>query len=164
MKHFRDLLPLASLPGYFMWHFRQNKPFLCRLRNGLELSIRPHPSRDYDTVFEIFFAGIYACEIARDKVQRIVDLGGNVGYSCLYWCLEYPEAEVITFEPHPLHCDLLQWHIDENMLSSRVRLFRAAAGTCEGKVNLSNADTASSIISQDDGDSITVPLLDLFQT
>lgn len=114
----------------------------------------------------MFFARVYNCDLPHEQVRCIVDLGGNLGYSCLYWCNEYPNAKVLTFEPHPVHCRLLEWHVAQNGFGSRVQLVEAAVGTENGQARLEDADTASAIVSGDFGGSggttISVPVVDIF--
>ena len=59
MAHFRDILPFSTWPRYLLWHYTQRKAFGCRLLEGPEISIRPEPTHDYQTAYEIFFDGIY---------------------------------------------------------------------------------------------------------
>ncbi len=125
---------------------RAKKPFRCKLRGGPEVSIRPKPSHDYQTILEIYFDRIYDCDLDPGSVRYIVDLGGNVGYSCLFWCERYANASVLTFEPHPTHCRLLEWHIGKNGYAGRVELVAAAAGVREEVANLSDDDDGSAIV------------------
>jgi FkbM family methyltransferase len=163
MAHFRNILPLSTWPSYLLWHYAQRKPFRCRLLGGPKVSIRPKPSHDYQTIFEIFFERIYDCDLDPGSVRRIVDLGGNVGYSCLFWCEKFPNASVLTFEPHPAHCRLLEWHVDRNGYADRVELVAAAAGVREGVANLSDEDDGSAIVQDKQAGTIEVPVVDIFQ-
>ena len=139
---------------YLAWRVSgANRFFRCslRLRGGPLLVMRPKPSSDYDTAYEIFVKRIYDLGPDRPKnVRRIVDLGGNVGYSCLYWCWLYPEAEVLTYEPHPVHCGILERHMLRNRYSERVKLVRAAAGVRNGPCQLSDASDASAVVHSGD--------------
>jgi FkbM family methyltransferase len=163
MAHFRDILPFSTWPLYLLWHYTQRKPFRCRLRGGPEISIRPDPSHDYQTACEIFFDRIYDCDLDPDSVRRIVDLGGNVGYSCLFWCEKYPNASVLTFEPHPTHCQLLEWHMNKNGYANRVKLVAAAAGVLAGVANFSDEDDGSAIVQDMPAGSMKVQVVDVFQ-
>src|SRR5262249_47213341 len=97
------------------------------------------------------------------SVLRIVDLGGNVGYSCLFWCGKYPNASVLTFEPHPTHCRLLEWHVRKNRYTKRVNLVEAAAGVRDEEANLTDDDDGSAIIQNKQASSIGVKVVDVFQ-
>lgn len=163
MAHFRDILPFSAWPLYLMWHYTQTKPFCCRLLRGPEISIRPEPSHDYQTACEIFSDRIYDCDLDPGSVRRIVDLGGNVGYSCLFWCEKYPNASVLTFEPHPTHCRLIEWHLDKNGYANRVKLVAAAAGVRAGVANLTDEDDGSAIVQDRLAGSMRVQVVDVFQ-
>jgi FkbM family methyltransferase len=163
MAHFRDILPYSTWPRYLLWHYTQRKAFRCRLLEGPEISIRPEPSHDYQTAHEIFFDRIYDCDLDPGSVRRIVDLGGNVGYSCLFWCEKYPNANVLTFEPHPTHCRLLEWHVDKNGYANRVELVAAAAGVREGVADFSDEDDGSAIVQDMPAGSMRVRVVDVFQ-
>ena len=163
MPHFRDILPFSVWPFYLIWHHTQVKPFRCRLLGGLEISIRPKPSHDYHTAHEIFCERIYENDLDAGSVRHIVDLGGNVGYSCLFWCEEYPNASILTFEPHPTHCRLLEWHLDKNGYAERVKVVAAAAGVRAGVANLTDEDDGSAIVQDKLAGSITVQVVDIFQ-
>ena len=164
MAHFRDILPISKWPLYLLWHYTQRTPFRCRLRGGPEISLRPKPSHDYQTALEIFFERIYECDLDPSSVRRIIDLGGNVGYSCLFWCEKYPNASVLTFEPHPTHCRLLEWHVEKNGYANRVKLVAAAAGVREGAANLTDEDDGSAIVQDASANSMGVRVADVFQT
>ncbi len=147
VRHFRELLPWGNRIQYLVWRLSGAKGiFRCRLRDGTQLSIRPRPSNDYDTAYEIFFERIYHSDIDPHSVHRIVDLGGNVGFSCLYWCRNYPDASVVVFEPHPFHCSLLDRHLEENGYAGRVTLVRAGAATDSGHASLTDHDDASTVV------------------
>lgn len=162
MAHFRDLLPRRSWPRYLAWHYAQKTPFRCRLREGPTISIRPEPSHDFQTAVEIFSARMYACDLDVSSVRHIVDLGGNVGYSCLYWCKRYPNASVLAFEPHPTHCQLLEWHAISNGYAERIKLVAAAAGVRDGVAILTDDDDGSAIVESVATDSLEVRMVDVF--
>jgi FkbM family methyltransferase len=163
MAHFRNILPLRMWPRYLIWHYAQRKPFRCKVQGGGEISIRPRPSHDYQTAVEIFSERMYECDLEPGSVRNIVDLGGNVGYSCLFWCEKYPNASVLTFEPHPTHCQLLEWHMGKNGFGNRVRLVAAAAGVTDGVANFTNEDDGSAIVQDMPAGSMRVPVKDVFQ-
>lgn len=83
--------------------------------------------------------------IPPERVKLIVDLGANVGMSCLYWLAAYWRAEVLAFEPHPGHAAQCRKNLDRNGFLPRVTLHEAAAGTADGRARLSDAGTSSRV-------------------
>jgi FkbM family methyltransferase len=162
--HFRDLLPLGNRLRYILWKvIKSAKPFLCQIRNGPTLSMRPAPCDDWNTAVEVFLFRIYNLP-SNDAVYRVVDLGANLGYSCLFWCWIYPRATVIAFEPHPLHCELLEWHLKRNQYQERVKLIRAGAAPVAGTAVLSDDGVGSSMARKSPSlRSIQVEVVDLFE-
>ena len=96
-------------------------------------------------------------------VSRIVDLGANIGFSCLYWLAAYPNSRVIAFEPHPGHV-VQAWLISKlNGLQDRVEVHPAAAGICNRSVTISDEGMASTV--KEDGlGALTVEMRDVFPT
>jgi len=148
-SHFRDLLTPLSRARYIVWSLTGRKKVLhCTLRDGLELSIRPNPFMDWQVAYEMFFLLQYAVPDAANlsQVANIVDLGANVGYSCLFWAKHYPKASITAFEPHPVHLRLLKQHLESNAVQTHVDLHESAAGIQEGAASLTDADANSSLI------------------
>jgi FkbM family methyltransferase len=140
--------------------------FQCRLRNGPRLWIRPFSS-DWETAYEVFRLRTYDTGMAEEAVRRVVDVGGNVGYSCLFWCAMYPNARVLTYEPHPIHCELLQQHMEANGYSGRVRLIPAGAAAKASTAALSDNGNQSALVAQDSmnaGPVIEIATVDFFET
>ena len=161
--HFRNLLTLGNRLKYILWKVRKSpKPFLCQIRNGPTFSMRPAPCDDWNTAVEVFLLGIYNLR-PDDTVCRVIDLGANLGYSCLFWCWTYPRATVIAFEPHPLHCELLESNLKRNQYQDRVKLIRAGAAPVAGTAVLSDDGVGSSIARQSPSQSsIRVEMVDVF--
>lgn len=57
-----------------------------------------HGNAFFDSYYEIFKKKIYQFE-AGSKKAVIIDCGANMGLSILYFSKNYPEAEIIAFEP-----------------------------------------------------------------
>jgi FkbM family methyltransferase len=163
--HFRDLLPLGNRLRYILWKLKKSaKPFPCHIRNGPTLLMRPAPYADWNTAVEIFLLGIYNLR-PDHTVRTVIDLGANVGYSCVFWCWAYPQATVIAFEPHPLHCELLESHIKLNEYQDRVKVIRAGAAPVAGTTTLTDDGVGSSMARQSSSQrSIRVEIVDVFET
>jgi hypothetical protein len=52
---------------------------------------------DYKAIFE---EEIYAFE-SEIEAPRIIDGGANIGLATLYWKRQYPEGQIMAFEPAP---------------------------------------------------------------
>ena len=168
---FRNLLGLPDRLRYVAWVGTGRRwPFRCRLRNGPVLSIRPTPSSDWETAYEVFRLRVYATGLAPETVRRVVDVGGNVGYSCLFWCSTYLNARVLTYEPHPLHCELLSKHMEMNGYSGRVTLIPAGASAKPSTAVLTDNDIRSTVVQQQDAAPfvsrpvIQIKMVDFFDT
>jgi len=161
--HFRDLLQPLSRVRYLIWRlFGGRGPIELALNSGLRIKIRSLSTTDYGVAWDIYWRGCYQCPEPLPQVRRIVDLGANVGYSCLFWCQRFPDATVTAFEPHPEHLKAIAGHLSANRLADRVTVIAAAAGVSEGSGYLADAGSSSAITGTPDGYPIRV--VDLFKT
>jgi FkbM family methyltransferase len=101
--------------------------------------------------------------VLRQRVERIVDVGANVGYTTLYWSRLFPGARFKAFEPHPLILPTLKANLALNRLSERVLVFPAAAGTKNSVVKLTDAGVGSTVTQMPTGRSFEVPMVDFFE-
>ena len=158
---FRNLLRFPDRWRYIAWTLLGRHGTLrCRLRSGPTLSIRPKPSCDLETSYEIFRLRVYDTGLAPEGVRRIVDVGGNVGYSLLFWCSSYPYARVLTYAP-PVHCELIKWHLQANGYSDRVTLLQAGAAGKDSNGVLVDDDIRSKIMKEGDSNPRNRPLLEI---
>ena len=76
---------------------------------------------DYHDFFEmfreIFIRKAYYFETDKSKV-KIIDCGGNIGISVLFFKHLYPEAEITVFEPSSKISKFLKRNIEENNLKN----------------------------------------------
>lgn len=131
---------------YRWWQmFGRSKPFQVTFRNGTIIQLRPQ-STDWSVALEIFGQEVYRLPSAftGQPIRRIVDVGGNVGYTTLYWASQFPEAQILAFEPHPANVAAFRQHVLWNRLDDRVALVPAAAGSREGTVSLWDDGSGSS--------------------
>jgi FkbM family methyltransferase len=160
--HFRNVLAPMSQVRYAVWRVLGGKhPIDVKLSNGSRLRMRSLSTTDYDIAWQIYWRGDYEAPQALRDVRKVVDLGANVGYSCLYWCNKYPECRVTAFEPHPAHVAIMKDNLARNGLLGRVNVVVAAAGANERNAYLTDARTSSSVTEQAAGFEIRV--LDIFQ-
>jgi FkbM family methyltransferase len=85
------------------------------------------------TLDEIFVNESYRW-VSDEKSPLILDVGANIGLSCLYFKSKYPEARIICFEPDPTSFEFLCMNIQMNQLKN-VRAIRAAISDHQGFAN-----------------------------
>jgi FkbM family methyltransferase len=73
-------------------------------------------------------------------VQRIVDLGANVGFSLRYWNEVFPDASILAVEPEPENFNLCQRNVEAAGFADAVKLVRACVGSRRGQAHLSGQD------------------------
>jgi FkbM family methyltransferase len=55
---------------------------------------------EYEVLEEVFVDEVYGANLP-DDAETIVDLGGHVGLSTLYFAVRYPRARIVIVEPNP---------------------------------------------------------------
>jgi FkbM family methyltransferase len=135
---------------------------MVAMRSGTLIRMRPFPSTtDYGVAYEIFYHQVYQHPWLPRTAGTIVDLGGNVGYSTLWWCSLYPNAQVVVYEPMPEHVELIGAHVRLNGLASRVTIRPVAAGVVQSEAVLEPLGARS--VLRGEGPGIRVPVVDVFQ-
>jgi FkbM family methyltransferase len=166
MKRLRDQLTRMSWLRYLAWRaLPRGRRLTVRLRSGERLMLRPPPSTDLDTAFEMFVAEVYQppFPVEPATTRRIVDVGANCGHSLLFWARHYPQAHIVAFEPHPVHLDVMAHNVAMNALGGRLTLHRAAAGVRAGEVQFLDAENCSAIADAPAERTLRVPLVDFFE-
>ncbi|HUB11661.1 MAG TPA: FkbM family methyltransferase [Acetobacteraceae bacterium] len=163
---FARLLTPDSLPRYLLWQLTGRRDTVAvRLRDGPKLLLRPRSAgnNDYGVAYEVFLHRHYDCPrpLPAQSIRRILDLGANVGFSCLWWLTRFPGAEVIALEPHPNHFAQCRVNLSTNGLLPRVELHQAAAGTETRHIMLSDAGSSSSVLAHGTA-GIEAEMLDVF--
>jgi len=148
LRHFRQVFSIPRRLQYIIWRLcKLGIPLVTRLSDGTWITIRPRPASDLAVAYEIMFDRAYELpdDMPPNSVQRVIDLGANVGYSCLWWASLCPNAKIEAFEPHPAHADLLRWHTARNGLHNRITLHVAAAGAHHGATCLTDEGANSKL-------------------
>ncbi len=159
---FRDVLTPMSRARYIVWRLLGGRRTIdVDLASGVRLRMRSLATTDYDIAWQIFWRGDYESPIPLRDVRRVVDLGANVGYSCLYWCHRYPQSQVTAFEPHPVHVKATKENLLRNGLLDRVKVVDAAAGASERDSYLTDGRSSSTVTEQPAAFPIRV--LDIFR-
>ena len=91
---------------------------------------------------EIFVDQFY--DFPNTKSSPIIfDCGANIGTSCLFYKIMYPNAKILAFEADPAICNVLSDNV--NAFSMNVELVGAAVWNKDGEIelNIEGADGAS---------------------
>jgi FkbM family methyltransferase len=161
VEHFRDMLLPVSKMKYMAWRLTgARQPIRLALRSKQTIQVRPLTTTDYGVAYEVFMMGVYEHSWLPTNAKRIVDLGGNVGYSVLWWAARYPEASITVYEPLPEHVDAITDHVQLNGLASRVVVRPVAVGPRTGQAVLESAGARSVLNSEGAGP--TVEVVDFF--
>ena len=145
----RSLLAFPSNVEFYFWKQLGLRFTLhATMRSGMRLILRQRPSHDLFIAKEVFTQDVYKVPrpMDADAVKLIVDLGANVGYSLLHWLATFPSANILAFEPHPLHIAQTHRLMALNHLEARVELIEAAAGTQAGDIFLTDDGATSQIV------------------
>ncbi len=116
-----------------------------RLEGDKTIIIRRPPTGDLDAAVEIFVFDVYHSPrlLPADSIQRIVDLGSNVGYSIVEFAHQFPSATIEAYEPHPAHVAQIEQNLDANGLTGRVRVHPVAVSNHSGHMFLTDEETQS---------------------
>ena len=162
---FRETLTFPSRMTYLLWRFLRLPVRLeVRLKGGPRVLLRPPPAEDYGAARGVFCVLDYADPRPSPRpVRRVVDLGANIGCSCLFWLREYPECTVEAFEPHAVHLEMLHENLRRNGVESRVVVHSAAAGVRQGSMFLSDQGMSSRVSPEGRPGDQRVSVVDFFE-
>lgn len=95
-------------------------------KKDLQLVFRKFPSSDLSVLHQVFDLECYGPIVKKimeyfpsNTPLRIVDAGGNVGYSSIYFKTFFPLAEIITIEPDEKNLQQLKKNISLNGIQLR---------------------------------------------
>ena len=170
MMRLRDKLTLPSRIRYLIWRTGAlGRELTVQLASGDWLTLSGF-AYESNVAYEIFVANGYrpSRPIESSSVQKIVDVGSNVGYSVIYWASHFPEARIEAFEPHPAHLDQLRRTVALNDWKDRVTIHPRAAGTANSVANLTDRGVRSVVVEgQVSGDAsyknVPIEVVDFFE-
>lgn len=165
MPRLRELMTTWSRCRYLLWRATKSTiPVKVQLKSGEYLSLRQEPTTDLAIAYEIFVDKTYTCPhlLEPSSVHCIVDVGANVGFSLIFWLYQYPEAQILAYEPDPVHLEQIQRHLKFNQADKRVSLRPVAAGTEIGEMYLTNEGAKSKLCSHALENTIQVTIVDWF--
>jgi FkbM family methyltransferase len=103
------------------------------IRDGEAFPLTVLSWSDLFLIREIFFHNVYDLEWTAHEPSRILDLGGHVGASVLYFKKRFPEARILVLEPDRTRYPVLQANTKRLSL---VSLMPLAAWDRDGEVSL----------------------------
>ena len=83
----------------------------------------------WDHLWEVFYKQDYKIEVRDPTV--IIDIGGHIGITTMYFAKKYPEAQIITVEPNASSYKKLVTNIRLNNINN-VKLLRSAVTNIDG--------------------------------
>ncbi len=103
---------------------------------------RKYPSSDLITMREVWGKHEYqpAMNILKKKINQplnILDVGGNVGYSLLYFKHNFPQANIICVEPDPSNIQQIKKNISVNHLTG-ISIIEGALWSKRTRMELKN--------------------------
>lgn len=109
---------------------------------------------------EIFYRGIYHFHPATEN-PRVLDCGGNMGLSAIFFRQQYPKARVTVFEPDPTIADICAANLKAFGYEKDVELVRKAVWSREETLRFDAKGAAAGRLSADAADVIEVPAIPL---
>ncbi len=82
--------------------------------------------------FERALRALRAAGAAGDRIERLYDVGANIGTICVPAVARGLARTAVAIEPHPLNCRLLRANVALNGLQDSVEVVEAAAGADDG--------------------------------
>jgi FkbM family methyltransferase len=127
-----------------------------------------HANQEDSFVLSEIFEGVSTYEIPAavsdaigSGVDRVVDIGGNIGLAALWFARAFPSARLTVVEADPTNANLLEATIGLNGLSERATVIRAAAGPHEGELPfVMGLGGRSHVATGDDAATTQVPMID----
>ena len=159
---FRNLLRFPDRWRYIAWTLLGRHGTLrCRLRSGPTLSTSSQ-------------AELRPGNFVRDLPVTCIRHGARAGRCpshcrCGRKCRLFPFVLVLELpirarpylEPHPVHCELIRWHLQANGYSDRVTLLQAGATGKDSNGVLVDDDIRSKIVKEGDSNPRNRPLLEI---
>jgi FkbM family methyltransferase len=164
-KWLRDILNPFDRFRYLLWRAsRSQMPIVVSLQDGTKLLLRPSPTTDLATAYELFIDRAYEkpMQVPEPSPGLIVDLGANVGYSVIHWAHIYPNARLVAFEPHPTHILMLYRHLELNAVLNRVQVVGSAASNCNAESFLTNDENESVVVEKYESGRLPIKVRDFF--
>jgi FkbM family methyltransferase len=161
MMDFTRQLALPSQLRYLSWKVGSRRDGVTlTLKSGQRFFLGP---LDYGVAYEVFVHQHYRVPAEPESVKLIVDMGGNVGLTTVWFLGEFALAKILAFEPHPRFIEPFRRNVALNGASGRVTLYPAAASNAGGNLPMVDLGTSSALSTVCDGaHSFRVDVVDVF--
>lgn len=104
----------------------------------------------YHCLHEIFYEKIYLQDIPANA--KIIDCGGNIGISALYFHKAQPTANIQVFEPDDTNFEVLTKNIEHWKCASQVKIIKKAIWIEEGEISFQSEGTLNGHITKSEND------------
>lgn len=99
----------------------------------------------------------------KSKHPVIYDCGTNIGLSCLYYALNYPDSRIEAFEPDPAIFTIAKTNLSQ-LSNCTIHLHEAAVWKSNGKLTFFQHDVdGGSLTSAGDANTVEVATIDLLE-
>lgn len=134
-----------------------------RLRGGPVAFVRGGVASDFHSLYDSLVAQVYRPTRPVDpaSIRHVVDVGGNVGHTTLFWLTTYANARVTVYEPHPAHVPLIERHLAANGFTGRATVRPVAAGSRPGHGFLTDDAWASTVTDRAAAGTIPISITDI---
>lgn len=131
-----------------------NCPRRVRVQGGVWLNYRLNEG-DLQGIREVWLDGCYRLP-SRVHPETLVDLGGNLGLTSLWYAKRYPIKNLIIVEPDPDNAALIRRNMTDNGVNATV--IEAAVGPQDGTVTFITHERSNvgHVVSADGGDEKSV--------
>ncbi|HBJ39133.1 MAG TPA: hypothetical protein DDZ51_31180 [Planctomycetaceae bacterium] len=164
----RTHLKYLSKCKYILWRLGWTRPeiWVALKSSNVKIALR-RGTHDAHIAREVFAEGQYNFANLKkraESVRCIIDVGANVGYSIVYFAMNFPLADIYAYEPIPEHLEQIRKHIEENGLANRVHISPCAAGA-ESRQSWMFLDGAGSCLLDNKNDNAQeIRVVDWYQT
>ncbi len=135
---FRETPNAAALALGYLGIRPPSYPFVVHFRAGEQLRVETH--HDLVTLWIIFFRNEYRVP---KNCTTIVDAGANIGAFSLYSARRAPRATIHALEPFPSTRARLAQTLDQNHLTSRVKVYDLGLADVSGSTRHMSSDGPS---------------------
>jgi FkbM family methyltransferase len=103
----------------------------------IDLLVRNNRGSDAFIISEVFGQQCYFIPL-KNKINHVLDLGANAGYTAVYYSKIFPQATIACVEPMPNNIDILKKNLEMNHVNAVI--FEGAASSSDGEITMEIGD------------------------